>query len=1247
MARSKFLPAAIALGAAVSFPVQVEAQVGGGTKGGGLLGQYFNNPDLAGSPAFSRRDVRVDFDWGSLIKPGGSLRQAGFRDLGADNYSVRWTGQILSRFSETYTFKVTADDGARLFIRPAGGEAAAVIDAWNAPATTTGTFALKKGVAYDIKLEYRETTGTARCVLKWSSRSTPEEVIEPLTPAGINAETHKNEWFTDKVKVARDSYMGTDYNDPKTWPARDANGWPRGDFTQILWEGRPSSETGGAYLLKFKGKAEVNGSFGDAKFRVGSTDYGQGKPLPAGAGYDEKTNTTTAFMDLRPNNIFSLSMSRTQRTAQSAAGTGVTEIQVFMPTVEGGATPYDGTNEWRPDSLALYAPFTTLRMLTANFVTHTSWVAHPDSWTDDHQVQGKGTEQCYPRDTCRVGGNYAQQCSFWALRGFPSWERQVEICNLTGKDLYITINYKADADYVTKLAQLIRYGSDGINPYTSEQANPVFAPLNPNLKVYVEWSNEMWNFAFQQFFDLLTETRAILGNAGHADRPILTYDNIDVAARGDGGYNNEVVIMYRLLALKTAKAGDIFRTVFGEAGGPINRVRPIFMFQYDNGASCVDALQMLDDWFNNADGKKHVANPQPINTYLWGGGGASYYGASNGMGTQNAIVPANPGFEIPAVPEGKSAAAPARAAWKFTGEAGIRRSGGAQTAYITGTGGISQSINFPAAGLYAFKFTVSGDGQKLDVHAGTSKLNPGDAPDNIPLDHQGTPIDCGGTRSTVCTLPIKVSAPGPVTLTVTGLTDGKTALLDDFEIHSANAIFGSTIPYYNANVSHEQLMRAEVNFLKPYGLNMIIYEGGWAVFSDPGGGGSDASTPLGKHIKYNDPRSRVINRENGHQLVRAGGSVYCYGSFGQWSNTHNAPKEPIWQSFVDLADTLPPAVSNGFYIPGTVTPAVRTARRKATDAGVEDRGWTSWNLIAPQTSKYEITVNTPDAGGAVCLQLNGRTVASGPSGTPLTHKADLTTGMHNLTVRSGGGAFAITSVVIAQPGGPGAPSITSISQTGADVALAWNAPAGGPSPEGYIVRYGTAPNTYSSELMLGKTTQCRISGLGHAKDYYFAVVAYGGGASSVASEEKTIFYTAPGKPFWRTLDDRDPAVIYSKDPYWSQFGDGRHFKTTETFTDKAGASATFAFTGVQARFITANRGDRGIAEIFLDGVSVAKVDGSAKGGFQSVGYETPVLPNGPHELKVVVTGTKSENSTGAAVVVDAFSYCDPGTPVRK
>ena len=77
-----------------------------------------------------------------------------------------------------------------------------------------------------------------------------------------------------------------------------------------------------------------------------------------------------------------------------------------------------------------------------------------------------------------------------------AYEYMVALCNASGKDMWINIPHLASADFVTKLAKLIRFGSDGVNPYDAPQANPVFAPLNANRKVYVEYSNEIWSGGF-------------------------------------------------------------------------------------------------------------------------------------------------------------------------------------------------------------------------------------------------------------------------------------------------------------------------------------------------------------------------------------------------------------------------------------------------------------------------------------------------------------------------------------------------------------------------------------------------------------------------------------------------------------------------------------------------------------------------------------------------------------------------------
>lgn len=77
-----------------------------------------------------------------------------------------------------------------------------------------------------------------------------------------------------------------------------------------------------------------------------------------------------------------------------------------------------------------------------------------------------------------------------------AYEYMVALCNATGKNMWINVPHLASADFMTRLAKLIRFGSDGVNPYDAPQANPVFAPLDPSLKVFIEYSNEIWSSGF-------------------------------------------------------------------------------------------------------------------------------------------------------------------------------------------------------------------------------------------------------------------------------------------------------------------------------------------------------------------------------------------------------------------------------------------------------------------------------------------------------------------------------------------------------------------------------------------------------------------------------------------------------------------------------------------------------------------------------------------------------------------------------
>ena len=132
--------------------------------GGGLQGQYFDNQDLT-SPKLTRTDATINFEWGEG-SPDASVA--------ADTFSVRWTGQVQPRYSQTYTFYTRTDDGVRLWVN-----GVLLVDKWvdQSPTEWSGALALTAGQFYDIQMEYYENGGGATAQLSWSSASELKAII--------------------------------------------------------------------------------------------------------------------------------------------------------------------------------------------------------------------------------------------------------------------------------------------------------------------------------------------------------------------------------------------------------------------------------------------------------------------------------------------------------------------------------------------------------------------------------------------------------------------------------------------------------------------------------------------------------------------------------------------------------------------------------------------------------------------------------------------------------------------------------------------------------------------------------------------------------------------------------------------------------------------------------------------------------------------------------------------------------------
>lgn len=150
------------------------------TPGNGLKGEYFDNADFT-NLKLTRTDAQVNFDWGTG-SPDASI--------GADTFSVRWSGRLLVPESGAYLFSTLNSDGARLYIN-----SVLIIDDFTDQNTgwqDSAWIQLTAGQMVDIQLEYYENTGSAVAKLKWTGPSF----------AGANGVPITTEWLYDGSGVA-------------------------------------------------------------------------------------------------------------------------------------------------------------------------------------------------------------------------------------------------------------------------------------------------------------------------------------------------------------------------------------------------------------------------------------------------------------------------------------------------------------------------------------------------------------------------------------------------------------------------------------------------------------------------------------------------------------------------------------------------------------------------------------------------------------------------------------------------------------------------------------------------------------------------------------------------------------------------------------------------------------------------------------------------------------------------------------
>jgi hypothetical protein len=144
--------------------------------------------------------------------------------------------------------------------------------------------------------------------------------------------------------------------------------------------------------------------------------------------------------------------------------------------------------------------------------------------------------------------------------GVP-WEIAIQLANELRKDMWVNIPISADDDYVKQFATLLK------------------SQLDPALHVYVEYSNEVWNFQFKQAqtnLDLAKAEVALGGSPLNAD-----------------GNTNQYYWGWRRVALRLKQISDIFASVYGRVAMNTT-VRMVLAGQSANPAIAREGLQLIE-----------------------------------------------------------------------------------------------------------------------------------------------------------------------------------------------------------------------------------------------------------------------------------------------------------------------------------------------------------------------------------------------------------------------------------------------------------------------------------------------------------------------------------------------------------------------------------------------------------------------------------------------------------------------------
>ena len=327
--------------------------------------------------------------------------------------------------------------------------------------------------------------------------------------------------FTDAAESLQD-YRGVGDSDPTF----DSSGWPTSDVVVVFFDNRPVAEFLGAIDDPKEYEIDVSGTYDLAFSGQADLTVNEGDATITNKSYDSGTNTTTADVILPEEaQLLSIEFTNTKRSSGSATGSGFTDLRLMRP----GYSLDENEPRFTEEPVYLNRPFGPLRFMSGWLKTN-----EISPFDADGPVTTEWSQRIKPSDG-----------SFFASGKYDSgtpWEYVAEFGNYVGSDIWINIPVSATDDYIRQVARLMQN------------------ELDSDLRIYVEYSNELWNFGFGQYAWNKEKAKEEV-NSGNSN---LNYDGEDRAKYWRA----------RRVAQRSVEISRIFGDVFGS--GAINdRVRVV------------------------------------------------------------------------------------------------------------------------------------------------------------------------------------------------------------------------------------------------------------------------------------------------------------------------------------------------------------------------------------------------------------------------------------------------------------------------------------------------------------------------------------------------------------------------------------------------------------------------------------------------------------------------------------------------